>query len=75
MSHTVKVRTKYQITIPEEVRKIIPLEVGTRVEVIARENEIIIKPVIEVPREQAWFWTEEWQEMEKKLQKIKKKVE
>lgn len=66
MNQTVKVRTKYQITIPEEVRKVIPLEVGSRVEVLARENEIVIKPVIEVPKEQAWFWTKEWQELERK---------
>lgn len=66
MSNTVKVRTKYQVTIPEDVRKHIPLEIGSRVMVIARGDEIVIKPVIEVPRDQAWFWSKEWQEMEKK---------
>ena len=65
MAHTVKVRTKYQVTIPEAVRKEIPIEVGSRVMVIARGNEIVIKPVIEIPREQAWFWEKEWQEKEK----------
>ncbi len=58
---TVKIREKYQITIPEDVRKKIPLSVGERVEVIARENEILIRPIIEVPRDQAWFWDKEWQ--------------
>jgi AbrB family looped-hinge helix DNA binding protein len=62
MGTTVKVREKFQVTIPEDVRAQVPLQVGERVEVEAREGEIIIRPVIEVPRGQAWFWTKEWQE-------------
>jgi len=62
MGTTVKVREKYQVTIPEEVRGKIPLKVGERVEVIARENEIVIRPIIEIPRDQAWFWSKQWQE-------------
>jgi AbrB family looped-hinge helix DNA binding protein len=62
MGTTVKVREKYQVTIPEEVRAKIPLKVGERVEVIARESEIVIRPVIEIPRDQVWFWNKPWQE-------------
>lgn len=61
MGVTVKVREKFQVTIPEEVRKKVPLEVGERVEVVAGENEIVIRPVVEVPRGQSWFWNSEWQ--------------
>ncbi|MBI5188418.1 MAG: AbrB/MazE/SpoVT family DNA-binding domain-containing protein [Nitrospirae bacterium] len=61
MATTVKVREKYQITIPEEVRKKVSLEIGERVEVDVREGLIVIRPVIEIPRDQAWFWTKEWQ--------------
>jgi antitoxin MazE len=62
MGTTVKVREKYQVTIPEEVRGKIPLKVGERVEVIARESEIVIRPIIEIPRDQVWFWSKPWQE-------------
>lgn len=62
MGTTVKVREKYQVTIPEEVRGKIPLKVGERVEVIARGSEIVIRPMIEIPRDQAWFWSKQWQE-------------
>jgi len=72
MKNTVKVRTKYQVTIPEAVRNKIPLEIGERVEVTSRGNEIIIKPMVEVPREQAWFYQKEWQELEKQATKDKK---
>ena len=62
MGTTVKVREKYQVTIPEEVRGKIPLKVGERVEVTARGSEIVIRPIVEIPRDQAWFWSKEWQE-------------
>jgi AbrB family looped-hinge helix DNA binding protein len=62
MGTTVKVREKYQVTIPEEVRGKIPLKVGERVEVTARDNEIVIRPIVEIPRDQAWFWSKQWQD-------------
>ena len=78
MGTTVKVREKYQVTIPEEVRGKIPLKVGERVEVTARGSEIVIRPIVEIPRDQAWFWSKEWQEQVaqsiKDLQKGKIKV-
>lgn len=78
MGTTVKVREKYQITIPEDVREKIHLKVGERVEVVAREGEIVIRPVFEVPKSQAWFWSKEWQEQIaqsiKDLEKGKMKV-
>lgn len=73
MATTVKVREKYQVTIPEDVRSKIPLKVGERVEVFARKEEIVIRPVIEVPREQAWVWSREWQEqMTRSMEDLKK---
>jgi antitoxin MazE len=78
MGATVKVREKFQVTIPEEVRAKIPLSVGERVEVEARGAEIVIRPVIEVPRGQAWVWSKEWQEQiarsRKDIEKGKVKV-
>ena len=78
MGVTVKVREKYQITIPEDVRAKIPLQVGERVEVVAEAGDIVIRPIIEVPRDQAWFWSTEWQEQivrsKKNLEKGKVKA-
>jgi len=78
MGATVKVRDKYQVTIPEEVRGRVPLKVGERVEVTARDNEIVIRPIIEIPRDQAWFWSKQWQDQVsqsiKDLEKGKVKV-
>lgn len=62
MGTTVKVREKYQITIPEDIREKVALKVGERVEVTTRGHEIVIRPILEVPRDQAWFWTKAWQD-------------
>ena len=61
MGATVKVREKFQITIPQTVRGTVPLKVGERVEVSARGREIVIRPIVEIPRDQAWAWSKEWQ--------------
>jgi len=58
---TVKVRDKFQITIPQTVRGTVPLKVGERVEVLVRGREIVIRPIVEIPRDQAWAWSKEWQ--------------
>ncbi|MCZ6623361.1 MAG: AbrB/MazE/SpoVT family DNA-binding domain-containing protein [Deltaproteobacteria bacterium] len=78
MGTTVKVREKVQVTIPEDVREKIPLNVGERVEVVARGGEIVLRPVVEIPRTQAWFWSKEWQDQlaqsKKEIAKGKVKV-
>ena len=74
MSTSVKVREKYQVTIPEAVRNKVPLKIGDRVEVTSRGNEIVIRPIVEVPKTQAWFWSKEWQEqISQSIQDIEKK--
>jgi antitoxin MazE len=27
-----------------------------------RDNEIVIRPIVEIPRDQAWFWSKQWQD-------------
>ncbi len=62
MRATVTVKKNFAVTIPEVVRAQVPLHVGERIEVEAREGEIVIRPMIEVPRGQSWFWSKKWQE-------------
>ena len=34
-------------------------------EVIERGGEIVLRPHVAVPADQAWFWTKRWQKMER----------
>ncbi len=36
-----------------------------QVEIIERDGEIVLRPNVAVPADQAWFWTERWQRMER----------
>ncbi|SHF06894.1 looped-hinge helix DNA binding domain-containing protein, AbrB family [Ferrithrix thermotolerans DSM 19514] len=62
----VTVQSRGLIAIPTSIRRRFGLDQpGAQVEVIERENEIVLRPHIAVPSDQAWFWKERWQQMER----------
>jgi antitoxin MazE len=55
------------IAIPPAIRRHFGLDrPGAQVEVVERDGEIVLRPHIPVPADQAWFWTERWQAMERR---------
>lgn len=69
----VKVKSKYQIVIPGDVRKKLQLEIGDTLEIEEKDNVLIIRPVVIIDKSQAYFWTDEWQKDEKEAEEAKKK--
>jgi AbrB family looped-hinge helix DNA binding protein len=69
----VKVKNKYQIVIPEDIRKKLKVEIGDTLEIEEKSGVLIIKPVMLIEKSQAYFWTKEWQEGEKEAEEAKKK--
>jgi AbrB family looped-hinge helix DNA binding protein len=64
-----RLRAKGQVTLPSEVREILSAEEGD--DLIFRVDEtgkVIVERAITIPAEQAWFWTERWQRMEREAQ-------
>ncbi|HWX44631.1 MAG TPA: AbrB/MazE/SpoVT family DNA-binding domain-containing protein [Solirubrobacteraceae bacterium] len=66
---TIKVRERGTITLPAAVRKAAKLDrPDSQVEVRLREDGVIeLIPVITIPVDQAWYWTEEWQAGEREV--------
>lgn len=62
---TIHVGAKHQVTLPKEICRRAKLSPGDPLEVIYEEDAIILKPQIHIPRDQAYFWTKEWQEGER----------
>jgi len=63
------VREHYQITLPLEIRKELPVDIGDPVEIYINKNgEIAIRPLKAIDASQAWFWTKEHQEAEKEAE-------
>jgi AbrB family looped-hinge helix DNA binding protein len=60
-----RIGPKHQITIPQEIFEQLGLEPGDFLEVQVREDALYLIPQKLIPRDQAWFWTPEWQEQER----------
>ncbi|MDP2937237.1 MAG: AbrB/MazE/SpoVT family DNA-binding domain-containing protein [Dehalococcoidia bacterium] len=60
-----RIGPKHQITIPQESFENLGLEPGDFLEVQVRGEALYLVPQKLIPREQAWFWTREWQGRER----------
>ena len=69
----VKVKSKYQIVIPDAVRKKLHVEIGDTLEIEEKDGVLVAKPVVVIDKSQAYFWTEEWQRGEKEAEEAKRK--
>ena len=56
---------KHQVTIPNDVFQDAGLDVGDYLEVKADNNRITMTPKKLISKDQAWFYTPEWQAKEK----------
>ncbi len=66
---TIKVRERGTITLPAALRKAARLDrPDSQVEARLRDDGVIeLIPVITIPADQAWYWTEEWQAGEREV--------
>ncbi|MDD3023945.1 MAG: AbrB/MazE/SpoVT family DNA-binding domain-containing protein [Syntrophomonadaceae bacterium] len=57
-----KIRDRNIITIPSEIIKAAGIKPGDDVEIIMEtDGSIRLVPVLVIPKEQAWFYSEHWQ--------------
>jgi AbrB family looped-hinge helix DNA binding protein len=62
----ITVQSRGLIALPISVRRHFGLDQpGAQVEVIEHEGEIVLRPHVAVPADQAWFWANRWQQMER----------
>ena len=67
MDKRIYVRTHGQITLPISLRRLFHIEKGDVVEIEKTKRGILLKPRKTIDSSQAYFWTKEWQEEEKKV--------
>lgn len=65
----VTLRKRGQITIPKEIIDELDLKEGETLEIRLVDGKMVIVPTIAVAKDQAWFWTEEWQREEREVEK------
>jgi antitoxin component of MazEF toxin-antitoxin module len=61
----VRLRDKNRITLPSNLVEALHLEKDAQMEAHIEDGRIVLVPVITIARDQAWFWTEEWQKGER----------
>lgn len=62
-----QLRCKAQVTIPKDIIRKLGLKSGDNIDISLEDNRIVIKPVLIIDKEQAWFWSKEWQKDEKEV--------
>lgn len=60
-----RIGPKHQITIPQEAFQRLGLKSGDFLEVQVQGEALYLVPQKLIPRDQAWFWTREWQRRER----------
>ena len=64
-----RVRPKGQVTLPSEIRNLLGLNEGDDLAFSLNEQgQVIITRLEVIPPDQAWFWTEQWQKVEREAQ-------
>lgn len=63
--HVGTVRSRGTITLPAELRQRLGLNEGDQVSFEIDDDHLVLTPVRVVPRNQAWFWTDDWQAKER----------
>lgn len=64
-------RAKGQLTLPDEIRRAARLEEGDLLEAELTSDGILLRPQKVIDADQAWFWTPEWQAMERQADEDK----
>ncbi len=67
--HYVAVQARGTVALPADLRRRLHLdEPGAQIEITEQDDgRIELRPVLPVPADQAWFWTERWQAMEREV--------
>lgn len=58
---TIHLGAKHQVTLPKQIVQGAHLATGDPLEVVIEGDQIILRPLVHIPREQAYFWGRAWQ--------------
>jgi antitoxin PrlF len=64
-----RLRNKGQITVPAEIRSVLGAEEGDDLVFYTDETgQVLVSRAQTIPPDQAWFWSERWQRLERAAQ-------
>jgi AbrB family looped-hinge helix DNA binding protein len=68
-THYVTVQSRGTVALPARLRRRLHLdEPGAQLQIVEQDDgRLELRPVVPVPADQRWFWTERWQRMEREV--------
>jgi len=64
LEEAIRLDSKDQVTIPRRISKALKLKKGDHILMRLVGNRVEMVPASLIPKEQLWFWTQEWQQKE-----------
>ncbi len=66
-THYVSMQARGTVALPADLRRRLHLdEPGAQVQIVERDDGVVeLRPLLPLPADQRWFWTERWQAMER----------
>ncbi|RYG71267.1 AbrB/MazE/SpoVT family DNA-binding domain-containing protein [Lentibacillus lipolyticus] len=64
----VRFKRKSQVTVPREIVEALDLHEGDDLQVRLENGKIVFVPMVSIPKDQAWFWSEQWQKEEQEVE-------
>ena len=64
-----KVKKRHQITLPKSFREELDIQEGDYLEIIKKDNQLVLIPQVVIPKSQRYFYTKEWQKDETEVNK------
>lgn len=61
----VRIRKRNQVTLPKRFIEALGLGEDSDIEIRLLDDRIEIIPMVSIPKDQAWFWSDEWQGAER----------
>lgn len=61
---TLRLKKRGQVTIPKSIRDTLNLAEDDQLEVIIENGKIVMQPVMTIAKDQAWYWSKDWQKAE-----------
>ncbi|MBI4600001.1 AbrB/MazE/SpoVT family DNA-binding domain-containing protein [Candidatus Uhrbacteria bacterium] len=60
-----RISSQKQITIPSKLFRKLKLDIGDHIGITEENGTLVLRPYKLIPKDQLWYWTKEWQEMER----------
>lgn len=64
----VRFKRKSQVTIPHDIVEALNLKEGDDLQCHLEGGKIVFVSMVSIPKDQAWFWSDEWQKEEREIE-------